>query len=125
MGGPTYCLADLMLFPHLSRLYYLQGSVLQETYETLGLEQKYPKLTNLYKTIREMREFGATQSDSMQIVPASGSTEIFHSLGALIPKAYFHLWLEELIQGKIGSKPPLRFPFIYKRENGQKYIAKM
>lgn len=57
-GHNSYCLLDLMLYPHLSRLFYLKNSCLHKIYKELQLETKYPRLTKFYEAIRACEEFG-------------------------------------------------------------------
>ena len=90
LSKQSYSMVDLYAFPFVSRLFYLKGSALNELYEKLALENRYPNLYRWHNTIRARPEL----NDGKAIIPVQG----------------FKYWLDELAPMKLGTKPPLRLP---------------
>mmetsp|Transcript_4331 Transcript_4331/g.5780 ORF Transcript_4331/g.5780 Transcript_4331/m.5780 type:complete len:87 (+) Transcript_4331:582-842(+) len=83
-------MVDLYIFPFVSRLFYLKGSVLHEMYERFNMESRYPQLYKWHHTMRAKAELNDGK--------------------AIIPVQAFQYWLEELKPMPLGKKPPLRLP---------------
>lgn len=86
LSGDTIQMCDMYTFPHVSRLFYMKDSKLNQVYERLRLETKFPHLCGWFNRIRAESKYG------------------------LIPPKAFHYWLEELMQVPMGTKPALRLP---------------
>ena len=116
-----------MLYPHISSLFYLEHSALDAAFQLLQIPKKYPLLTSLFHSLRSEPEFGLDNTSSpFTVTPTTDIHEVpTHPRGAMVPEKFFHLWLEALLQVKVGTKPPLRYPFVYKTLDGNTLMAKM
>ena len=90
LDSVSYSMVDLYILPFVSRLFYLKDSALQEMYEKMRLEDRYPRLFRWFKEMRSKPELNDGK--------------------AIIPVQAFHYWLEELAPMPLGKKPPLRLP---------------
>lgn len=90
LSNNNYSMVDIYGFPHTSRVFYLKGSVQNDLYEKMQIEQRYPFLYKWFVTMR--------------------SDPSLNDGRAIINVRAFHLWLEELVTLPIGKKPPLRLP---------------
>ena len=100
MSIGNYTLVDLIVYPHLSRLYFMKDSVLDSVYWKFKMETKFPLLTKFYNQIRDAPEFGAmNQSKILEVTHSdfeqepSFVTAPIEPLGAIVPCSYFQLWL--------------------------------
>jgi glutathione S-transferase len=69
-------MADLYGFPHVSRIFYINGTPLDKVYQKLKVEEKYPRLSRWIKEIRDRKELNDGR--------------------AIIHVKAFHYWVEEL-----------------------------
>jgi glutathione S-transferase len=81
-------MCDLYGFPHVSRIFYLKGTLLRPVYDLHRFEDRFPHLYGWFKFIKEQP---ALQQE-------------------LTPVRAFELWVEELMTLPKGKKPALRLP---------------
>jgi len=90
-GEKSYSMVDLYGFPHVSRLFYLQGTPLEQvSEEVLNLRKGFPLVTAWFKAMKSAPELNTG--------------------AAIIDERYFKKWVDELLTVPLGTKPPLRLP---------------
>ena len=52
----TYSMIDIYAFPFISRLYYLKGSLLNDLYNELKLEERFPHITAWVTEMRNKKD---------------------------------------------------------------------
>ena len=92
-------MVEFYSYPIISRLYFLQDSVLNNIYEQLEFDQ-YPRMAKWFKTMQKRYtarvpdlEILNKDYDKFQLLNLPGHQD----LGPAVPRKYFHLWLEELV----------------------------
>ena len=127
-GGDYYQMVDLYIFPWISRIFYTENSVMHsKVYMKINPRVKYPNLSAWFDTMKAHPDFTGREHNE-KIVPYMKKdrfTVETVELNPIVPKAYFQLWLEELVQTPVGKKPPLRYPFRFKKLDGREMMAKM
>lgn len=71
--GQTYKMEDLYGFPHISRLFYLKGSVLENIYDLIEMD-KFKKLGRWFKAIKTHKDFQKGLVPDLEILALGGSS---------------------------------------------------
>jgi glutathione S-transferase len=56
-SSESYQMPDLYGFPHVSRIFYLQGSALSGMYDLYQFDNKFPHLYGWFKNLKEHPDF--------------------------------------------------------------------
>ena len=120
---------DLYLFPHISRMFYLESSPLHKIFAAVNFRQNFPGISRWYDALKNHPDFNLSTATKPEIIELKEKEEVplyrEPDLPPVIPASYFRLWLNDLVNWPNGTKPPLRYPFVFKDKKGIRRLAKL
>lgn len=84
------------MFPHISRIFYMENSSFHKIFAKLKLKKDFPRLSRWYNAIKNHPYFKSSQAEQPEIVEYDKDKiyKVDTVLEPIVPGSYFRLWID-------------------------------